>query len=103
MSDKSDIATQSSSRPDQITEAVMHLGYLCGMGKSESASEAFVTQLFTSSQAVLEDIYASHEEGLCLDAWRALATHLSEAIREKKRAPNRKPSARVRCKQPCRA
>ena len=61
----------------------MHLGYLCGMGKSESASEAFVTQLFTSSQAVLEDIYASQEEGLCLDAWRALATHLSEAIREK--------------------
>ena len=40
-----------------------------------------MTQLFTSSQAVLEDIYASQEEGLCLDAWRALATHLSEAVR----------------------
>jgi hypothetical protein len=83
-----------SNRINQITEAVMHLGQLCGMGKSESDSEAFVTQL-SPVRRRFSKIFTPHKRKDC--AWMRGVRSRHIFLRpsgKKKRAPNRKPSAR---------
>ena len=73
--------SKRSSRliPDgPITKAVNRLGRLCGMDKSESASEAFVQQLYRCVADTIRDIDESHAEGLCLDATGVLGGRLEE-------------------------
>ncbi len=71
-------------KPDsEITKAILHLGYLCGMGNSESATEEFVTHLFNCASEVMEEIAESHEEGLCLDAVRTLSGCLEKTAAER--------------------
>ena len=71
-------------KPDsEITKAILRLGSLCGMGNSESASEEFVAHLFNCASEVMEEIEDSHEQGLALDAVRALASRLEKTAPER--------------------
>ena len=69
----------SRRRPDgPIIKAVNRLARLCGADKSESASEAFVQQLYRCAGDTIRDIDESHAEGLCLDATGVLGERLEE-------------------------
>jgi hypothetical protein len=71
-------------KPDsEITKAILRLGSLCGMGNSESATEEFVTHLFNCASEVMDEIEDSHEQGLCLDAVRALSGRLEKTAAER--------------------
>ncbi len=71
-------------KPDsEITKAILRLGYLCGMGNSESATEEFIAHLFNCASEVMDEIEQSHDEGLCLDAVRTLSGWLEKTAAER--------------------
>ena len=61
-----------------LREAIHNLAKLCGLAEpiAESETEAFLYRLSDAVSATEEEIEDSHADGLCLDAFSALAHNL---------------------------